>query len=281
MDAVAARLGYRPWDGQADRMIEVTVDREGGVLRARVRMREPSGAISGTRALWSEQHDCSELAAAVELAISIAIDPLGTAAPASMPAPPPAEHPAPPPSSVPVAPESLRSAPKKHRTARCSLSTSIGGVVAVGAAPRVAGGFVVQGRVRRRRLSLALEGRLDLPAADEVRGGEISSSLMLGSIVPCFHLGRFMGCGLLGVGALRGAGHSLTNAETVTLPYAALGARIGVELPLVSVVSVRVSADLLGTLSRISLRESGTGVAFWTSPPVSGAFGLAVVGEIW
>ena len=128
--AVSARLGRDPWDPAAKRTIVVAVAREGASLRARVELRGGDGRISGLREMTSVGQDCIELAAAVQLAISMAIDPLsfsGSTPAASKsgraqtnPGPParvearPAETPAPP-AGVGVAAKILGGA--KHRPA--------------------------------------------------------------------------------------------------------------------------------------------------------------------
>jgi hypothetical protein len=54
----------------------------------------------------------------------------------------------------------------------------------------------------------------------------------------------------------------------------AVGARVGVELPLGSVLSAGAHADVLASLTELVLRVSGQPV--WTSPAISAAFGLTV-----
>ena len=125
---------------------------------------------------------------------------------------------------------------------------------------------------------MGLEGRIDLPAYQEISGGEVSSSLLMAGGVGCLHIRSVFGCGLFYVGALRGAGHGIAQPEQTTLPYAAAGARLGVEIPLFSVLSMRLSGDLLATLTRITLQETDGPTAYWSTPPISGAFGAAAVG---
>ena len=104
MSAVAVRLGYVPWRPDAERIVEVTMRRRGRGLEARMLLRDRAGKVKGQRRIRSASRDCKELAAAMELAISIAIDPLslGRSAPASRPTPPaPDSAPAPTPTSAP------------------------------------------------------------------------------------------------------------------------------------------------------------------------------------
>jgi len=274
-ETVAAHLGYVPWRDTAARAIVVGVAAEGGMLRARVELRDTAGALSGVRELSSANSDCRELAAAIELAISIAIDPLSLA---RRPPPPVPAHdrevvPEPP----PAAPRGQTAAETQRRA--LGLSASVGGLVAFGSAPSVAGGITFDGRLRLRSFSVALEGRIDFPAYRDALGGEISSSLILGAVHGCYHRWHLMGCGMLAAGGLRSAGHHLTNAESHTEPYLAGGLRLGAEVPLFSIFSLRLHADLLAAFFRVTLRATATQEEIWTTPPVSGALGLALAGS--
>ena len=134
-------------------------------------------------------------------------------------------------------------------------------------------------RLRRGLLSLGAEGRFDLPAYREVAGGSISAFILGGAVLPCVHYQAFSGCVNVTAGALRAAGHELLAAENVTMPYLAAGLRLGAEIPLVSILSLRLYGDLLATCTRISLKETDSGRVFWTTPPVSGALGVGFAGN--
>src|SRR4051812_30868957 len=90
---VAARLGYEPFCDHAQGLVAAAVNRTGRTLEARIQIGGAGGAVSAERKLVSRESDCVELASAIELAISIAIDPLAGSRP--RPAPPPAPPPAP------------------------------------------------------------------------------------------------------------------------------------------------------------------------------------------
>ena len=74
---VAARLGYEPFAEQAEDHLRATIRQSGHTLEALIEMRDSQGHLKAERRLFSRQRDCSELASSVELAISIAIDPMG------------------------------------------------------------------------------------------------------------------------------------------------------------------------------------------------------------
>jgi hypothetical protein len=279
-DAVAARLGYVPFDERAARLVIVAVASASPTLHARIELRDPSGKIVGLRELSSTSKDCKELASAVELALSIAIDPLSFTrpprAPTSERTPLHAETPRPPPAGELRA--SARPAPVEE-TPRLQIAASVGGVVAIGSAPSVAGGITLQGQLRFRWTSLALEGRVDLPAYLDVAGGRISTSLLLANVLGCGHYRWLFGCLEVAAGAMRAAGHDIPDAESVTLAYVAGGVRLGTELPLHRVFALRLHGDLLAAFTRATLRETTTRAEIWSTPAISGAFGLAAVGR--
>jgi hypothetical protein len=72
---VAARLGYEPFGDRAELLVSATVDRAGRVLEAKIEIAGADGKSTAERKLTSRQSDCLELASAIELAISIVVDP--------------------------------------------------------------------------------------------------------------------------------------------------------------------------------------------------------------
>ena len=85
----------------------------------------------------------------------------------------------------------------------------------------------------------------------------------------------FIGCALVSAGALRGSGEDIDREASDTTFYAAAGARAGAELPLSALVAVRVHLDLVGVLTRTTLRISERSV--WTTEPVFASLGVAGV----
>ncbi|HEY3448467.1 MAG TPA: hypothetical protein VGK67_19080 [Myxococcales bacterium] len=88
--AVAARVGRDPFGEPAQLVLRASVGPARTGLTARVEAATSSGEPRGSRVLDSRGRGCAELASAMELAISIAIDPLCLAKP-----PPPREPPEP------------------------------------------------------------------------------------------------------------------------------------------------------------------------------------------
>src|SRR5262245_34038263 len=90
--AVTARLGYDPFTAVADgdvTIITVAIARAGRGLRAVIDL-EARGSPAGRRVLASPRPGCDDLAPTLELAISIAIDPLSLDRPAPPSLTPPA-----------------------------------------------------------------------------------------------------------------------------------------------------------------------------------------------
>jgi hypothetical protein len=278
---VAARLGYEPFNDQADERVRAVIQPSGHGLEARIELTDAKGSPKAERRLVSRQRDCAELASSVELAISIAIDPfrLGpspavqgvraeapeAAHQATQGASPNASQAALVSSSEPVVASSPR-----------PLASQVGaGVVGgLGAAPSRTLGLAVGVAVRSGDWSLGLEGRADLPASTSLRAGEASTALLVASLVPCAHVGLVATCALVTAGALRAAGHGLVESRTVTLPYAAVGARVGLAIPLTGRLSLALHGDVTAPLTKSTLQVDGTAV--WTSPILSAALGLGV-----
>jgi hypothetical protein len=194
---------------------------------------------------------------------------------ASAPAPePPRGAALPPPALVPdPLPAAIRIPPPPDRV---RFHVAAGGLVALGAAPSVNGGFTVQLGLRYGAFSAAIEGRADVPGATGApTGGTVSAGLYAASLVPCFHARIFAACALGTVGGLRGVGAGVPVTRTDVTPFAALGVRAGVEIPVAGIVSADLHGDFTGTLTTTTLELDGRDV--WTTPRAAGALGGGVV----
>jgi hypothetical protein len=271
---VAARLGYEPFDDRADDHLRVVVHRSGRALEAHIEMTDAHGALKAERRLVSRQSDCAELAALVELALSIAIDPFiapfGARPEPIVPTPPAPEKTSPPAAAVMAAP------PEPSRPISGYLAA--GAVGGIGVTPSRTLGFEVGGGLRRDRLSLGMEGRADLPAKTSLQVGAARTSLLVASLVPCFHFRSLGACALGTAGALRAAGRGLVDSKQVTVPYVALGARFSFAWPITAHLALALHGDLTTPLTQTELKVDGVGI--WTSPAVSFALGLGVVAKI-
>jgi len=280
---VAARLGYEPFDDRGELLVSASVSRTGRVLEARIQIGGAGGSAAAERKLSSRQSDCLELASAMELALSIAIDPLAGSRPRSDPAPPPPDRPRPPPDPPRVIvvrePAPPPAPPPAVPKVPIVFQVKLGGLGAIGAAPAASVGGTVQASARRGSFSIGLEGRGDLATTTTLdyngtQVGEMETSLLTGVLVPCAFRGVLEGCALVSAGEIRASARGLDRPQQVTAPFLAVGARVGLEVPLGSILSVGVHADLLVPVSETVLRVSGQPV--WTSPAISGALGATI-----
>ena len=156
----------------------------------------------------------------------------------------------------------------------------LGGLGAVGSTPSAAVGGSVQASVRRGSFSLGLEARGDLASTTTVvlqrraESEQFDTSLLMGSLVPCASRGVLEGCALLSAGVIRASARDLQMPQQVSAPYLAVGARVGLEIPLGSNLSAGIHGDVLAPTTETVLRVSGQAV--WTSPAISGALGLTM-----
>ena len=101
-------------------------------------------------------------------------------------------------------------------------------------------------------------------------GTRVSTTRALGTIAPCLHWWVVSTCALVGAGRLWGSvdNEAALRADVASPFYIATEARLGVEIPFASHIGLRVSADLLGTWTpvTIAINEYST----WTASRVVG-----------
>ncbi len=291
---VSAKLGYVPWDDAAPGMILVTVRKVRGEFEGRWGY---PGALSEpiTRA------NCRELYATLAWSIKLVLQ---EEPPRQPPNQPPAGPPAEPPERFPSIDEieqwwiqyirggTVVAPPVVTQTVTSrplspppfSVSVRLGAFAAVESAPTVTGGFNLGARMRWGRFSLGLESRVDLPAYDDVTMGRIRTYLVAGAVVPCFHHSWFSACANVTAGALTATGYrGLVTREDV-LPFAAVGPRLEMAVPVHRGLTVGMYADFLFALYRaklnlVRLAPSGGDPkeeVLWYQPPASAALGLQV-----
>jgi hypothetical protein len=110
-------------------------------------------------------------------------------------------------------------------------------------------------------VSLTLGVRWDPPASSPPLGGFLGSarvvtSRVLGTVAPCGHWWKLYGCALGQVGSLGAHSEDLAYPGGLDYFYAAIGGRIGVEVPFATHLGFRVSGEVLGTLTPIIARIS-------------------------
>lgn len=286
---VTARLGWDPFDDGAPRTLSAQISRQGRTLRAMVKLTDETGAVAGTRELGSTENDCAELAAAMALAISMAIDPQAalrappvTTAPVAAegsgpPSPPAASASAAPtpatPSAAPGA--NLRPGPGPlRRDARLVpappgwVGRATGGLsLTMGTAPGAALGMSAGVAAQRGALSIGLEGRVDLPAARSVPsgGGRVTATIYRAVFAPCLELGPAQACALASLGALHGTGEDVRSARSETTLLALAGGRAALGARALPPFWVGAHADLEVVATPTELKVGQTPV-YETSP---------------
>jgi hypothetical protein len=287
--SVAAELGYDPWDpvdDGASPRIAVTIRVHHAGVRGRVEMRATDGRHLGAREL--EAPSCAELAGALVLAITVAIDPLRAVAPPPKPpgtaaadnaaanggaatsASAAATKPA---SDAPPAAPAPPHPPRLVDEIRLRVGFGVQGTIDAAPGPQI--GFMGRVGFALRRFSLAVELRGDLPGSGGVDGGHVSASTMAAFLVPCVSH-RVVALCLLGGGGgqeVAGSGYLLSRSSWV--PYAAVGGRIEIELALTRIIALDLHVDLMAPITRTELYV-GTErpQRVYRSEPVSSSLGL-------
>jgi hypothetical protein len=270
---VAARLGYEPFDDRASDLVRATIRTAAHGLEARIELVDGDGVVKAERRLVSHQRDCTELASSVELAVSIAIDPLGVGAaepPASVPADVAEPRAVAAPAPEPTAPAASTTRPHPPLAARVE-----GGVVGTAAkAPSYSLGARVGGALGGHIFSIGLEGQADFSARKPLQQGYARATLWTASLVPCARQGVVAVCALFTAGLLRGSGDELFDAHSTNLFYAAAGLRLSFAIPLTSSLALTVHGDATAPFTEEQLRVDAQTV--WTSPHVAAALGVGL-----
>ncbi len=279
--AVAARLGYRPFDATGADTIRVIIGSGKVGLSAIVEKLDASGTPRGRRELTSPRSDCGDLSMALAFAVSVAIDPVSSMRPALLPdvdagtaEPVDAGVPQPEVSVVPV-PVSSGADAGVHAEKGPGFGVGLGPLGSLGSAPNVAAGLMLRARVQWPRFSLAVEGRVDLPSAIAITGGTASISQYTGALVPCAHFGWAAGCVVVAAGALRSEATGFAGAKQQQTPMVAVGVRGQAALRLIDLLSLEPFLELLVPLTRTVVTSAGETV--WATPAVAGSLGLALM----
>jgi hypothetical protein len=282
---VERRLGPGTLDDGAARGVRAGIRRTDGALTGTVTLVAADGRVAGERRLEAAPGECGELVKAMALAISIAADPLQALAPEPPepppPEPPPAVEPPPPPEPPPLtlaAPPIPDVPAPSPAPPGLDLVVALGGAVSLGTAPALAPGLTLEVGARSGWWSVAAEARGDLPAGEEVAGGEVRATLLAGTLVPCAHAGPWAACALATAGLLRGEGVDFEDTFRVDAPYLAGGLRGLAEWPLNEALGLRFWADLRAPITRVTLRVDDDVV--WKSPRISTGFGFGVTGRL-
>jgi hypothetical protein len=282
---VRAAIGaqVRRWDPFAPNApwrLKVTIVRRAG-YEGTAELRNVTGSVEWARPL-AAQARCFDLVEDLAVMLALHIDP---------PSPPRSQAPVKPAQPTPQDREqsrpqalSLPPLPASPPRPRPALRVGVGTWMNLATAPRPAFGVTADLGVRVAWFSVAGELRWDAPAgASTMEGLDVSTGLLTGAIVPCGHVGWFVGCLVGELGQIRG---TLTTASDVTpdhraMLYGTLGARLGFEIPVVADhLYVRLAANLLGVPKRPRFwfdPAQGPSQMAWESPAFTGGLGAGVV----
>jgi hypothetical protein len=289
--SISARLGRDPWDDAAPELLRVQVRREQVRWRATVEWFGASGQRKGLRELSSEREDCQELIQALELAITLVLDPplfhkpsaepppSPTVSSAPIPAPDvpplPATEPAqplPPPAPAPSAPN-VQVPPVEPPSRAPVLAVGLGTRASWGLLPATRVGLQIEGELHSERFLFSLDVTAWPQRTTPVEPARLRSMLVAAGARACVHVGPFGACPQLSAGLLRLKGVGLENARPAQAPWLAPGARLFVEWrsPLPR-IRVRLLAEGQFVLTRHRFLTGE--VELWRPPQIGGSLGL-------
>jgi hypothetical protein len=168
-------------------------------------------------------------------------------------------------------------APARVPVARpVTLDVSVGVAASVGLVPRVCAGPVARFTIRVGAFSTGVEARGDVGLGGLAVGtsGAASVQLWRGALFACAHAGLFALCGVASGGAFAAQGEGLAASRAGVVPWASLGARVGVERRLAGLFFLRAFLDVEAPLVHPSLLLDG--VNQWTASPVAASLGVLV-----
>jgi hypothetical protein len=299
-EIVAARVGRAPFDDQGSRLVRVVLRRAGRDVHIRVELLAPDGELLGERTIDGSLARCDDAAESAALAVAVAADPLGGAAPIESPpvvveptepppvAPPPLVEPIEP--SAPIEPiepiepsapiEPIEPIEPPPVTAE-AIHVHLGAWADVRflRAPGPMLGGTLTGAVRGDVWSVLLGASLSSTITDQVDGGErISNGIYGGSAGACAHYDVGFACGSLLLGVYQSNSSTVARPMTLTSFYAEIDVSVGVEWFFVPWLALRASGELGIPLVRIELAIDGR--ALHTISPVSLGLTLGLVARL-
>jgi hypothetical protein len=267
---VAARLGVDPFLSEAPSVVTVKVS-PGAPLQAEVALESPNAPI---RRKTLTGRDCSELMQSVAVTVALVVDPvLKRVEPEPEPAPPPPvveeKKPEPAPPAPPV------QSPPEPPAEPLHWMLSVGGSANFGQAITAQPTVRFETRLRTGTLSsIGLEGRIAFPVTGSLTQGQLTTSALLGSVVPCLHYKWLAGCADFTAGSLRLEGQALAGARAASVFHAMVGLRARFSVPLSDFFAVGAFLEGQVPLTRASALVGTERV--WTVPPIGGGLGLYV-----
>ena len=108
--------------------------------------------------------------------------------------------------------------------------------------------------------------------------GQVSASLRLGTLVPCFHFRFAFGCGLASFGEFQASGGGVNIERQATTEYSAFGGRLGAEYFFNGMLGARVHGDLRATPNKLTLYLNDEPA--WSNPAMSMSFGVTLLARL-
>lgn len=267
---VEEKLGYAPWSDAPRRTVQVTIEGTTQSLAAHVLLTDEDGEELGRRDLTSSRMDCEDLARALALAISIAIDPraaLGIRRP-PLPSPParlpPAERVVLPIPDEKPAP-SIKRDPRRWQP---FVGAGAGVLVDTSVAPFPAPGAFVRARVGLDAFSLGLEAAAHAPVSRALRRGSVQIASVFSSALLCWRAGWLGVCGVAGLGLVGARGVDLVDARVGFTPQVRPGVRLELDFPIFRGLAMTTMVQSHVNLIRVRLTDSSTGNTWWEQPLV-------------
>jgi len=78
------------------------------------------------------------------------------------------------------------------------------------------------------------------------------------------------------LGLLEGRGENVQSPGSGSRLFAAVGPRVGVEIPVTTWAAIRLRADFLANLAPVSVTFDGSAADGWQPPPVTGSVGVGI-----
>lgn len=300
---VAARLGRDPFDPTAPLTVRVRLERSASTVRATV-VRVEGERSSAPRMLLSRRSDCSDIGAALGLAVSMTIDPLARtpaadpAAPPTQPIEPPtitanpppravvlarAPRPSIPPRAAPVVPVAPPAQPGQPPAAPWTVYASVAIATTFGALPAPSLGPQGLLALQYGALSMALSARFDSawPSLFDASGSGsfvVYASLGSGALRVCGAPSLVRAprvtmelCALGSLGALAANATMLDQSTPSASLYAAVGAEVATSVRFGRWWGLRIGVEGVATLvrARQTITEQGRERELWLAPPFS------------
>jgi hypothetical protein len=225
--AVDARAGHELFGDPGDVTIDVTLRRLDATYVATVGLPDTPDARAAIRELRSDT-SCAELATAVALVVSIALDPESVL---RAPPPPPPPPPAPPPEPA-----------RASRTWRALVGGGPRG--ASGLTPDPTAGLAVSAAAVGDRLAFGAELAGFLSSETRYARGSVSVLPLTFSVLPCGMWAHVELCAIARLGLVRGTGAGFDQDFSVWRAFGAAGLRAG---GFVDVGRLRFRASVEGT----------------------------------